>query len=1080
MHRVGIAGMQMFDGNLGTPQFVDKRLVWMTPEWKDALRHAADEADRLGMEMAMAASGGWSETGGPWVKPAGAMKKIVWSELTVQGPVEFSGVLPHPPTNNGRFQDMGMPMELKNAMPVGLPGEKPLPPSPPPQPDATFYADSEVIAYRLPEGEVRMADLHPKVTTSVPGLDPTPLTDGDVATEVTLPLNPGESQVWVQFEFAKPYRAQAVTVAAGNVNVFSGGTIVDGELQSSDDGKDWSALATLSGPYFVIRDFPVQTYSFPATTARYFRLLLRPAPADTGVKALADVGVTPPASGIVRLAEIEFSGPRVNHWQGKAAYGDTSEFSSISTPSAPKSEVVARGDVIDLTAKMRPDGTLNWDVPAGKWVILRMGYSLTGKKNHPASAEATGYEVDKLSAQHVGDYMKTYVDMVSSALGANFGKSFRYFLMDSWEVGVENWTDNMIPEFQARRGYDPTPFLPVLTGRIVESSEVSDRFLWDFRRTIADLLAENHYGVATKYFNQFGVGLYAEAIGPFAHTTADALLSKGFLDIPMAEFWVPPPGRKDAYYHCTDLWEAASAAHIYGKKLAAAESFTTNATAPVWASPYYMKPIGDRAMSFGINRFVISSSDHQPFVDDQHKPGITLGYSGQNYTRNNTWAEQAIAFNTYLARSSYLLQQGQFVGDLAYFYGEGAPATIFFWRPLNPAPPEGYAVDWMNADVLLNRLTVRDGQLVLPGGMSYRVLVIPDYVNQMTLPLLRKLRDLVAAGGIVVATKPTGSPSLADEGKEAEYRNIVVELWGIMDGMSANEHDYGKGKIYWGKPLDEILSAEKTPPDFEHNMPNVDTDLVWTHRRDGNRDIYFVANQKDRAEDVQTSFRVEGKEAELWHPDTGVTEPAEYKIENGRTSVPLHLDPCGSVFVVFQHPASAPSRTLPHAVSTDIATLTGPWRVSFPPNWGAPPQARFDKLVSWTDFPDDGVKYFSGTATYTKDIVAPQSWFKPGAKILLDLGLVKEIAEVSMNGKGVGGILWKPPFRADVTSVLHPGSNHLEVKITNLWPNRIIGDQQPNATRKFAWLDYRPFKASTPLLESGLMGPVKVLNASGR
>jgi len=1081
MHRAGIAGMQMIDANLGTPLFVDKPLVWMTPEWKEAFRHAADEAHRLGLEIDMEAAGGWSETGGPWVKPEAAMKKIVWSETLTEGPKKFSGVLPNPPTNNGRFQDMGMPMELSNPTPQGLPDEKPPRPLPAPQPDSTFYADSKVVAYRLPEGEVRMADAHPKITTSEAGLDPAPLTDGDYATEVALRVNPGESQVWVQFEFPQPYRAEAILLGGGNVNVFSGGTIADGELQSSDDGARWMAIASLSAPYFINRDFPIQTYSFSPTTARFFRVMLRPATPDTGVMALAAaVGVHAPEAGVVRLAELELSGPRVYHWQGKAAFGDTSDFSTISTPHVGKGEVVARRDVVDLTSKMQPDGSLEWDVPAGRWVILRLGYSLTGKKNHPATAEATGYEVDKLSAQHVRDYFTTYVEMVSGAAGPNFGKTFRNFLMDSWEVGLENWTDNMIAEFTARRGYDPTPFLPVLTGRIVESAEASDRFLWDFRRTVADLLAENHYGAATQYLRKYGVGLYAQAEGPFSPTTADAILGKGQVTFPMGEFWVPRPGNKDTYYHCTDLWEAASAAHIYGKKIAAAESFTTGATAPVWASPYYMKPIGDRAMSYGINRFVISSADHQPFVDDRHRPGMTLGYSGQNDTRTNTWAEQSIAFHTYLARSSYLLQRGQFVGDLAYFYGEGVPATIFFWKPLNPALPQGYAADWVDADVVLNRLTVQDGRFVLPGGISYRVLVIPDYVNQMTLPLLRKIRDLVAAGGIVVAAKPTGSPSLADEGKDAEYRNIVIELWGIMDGASGNEHAYGKGKVYWGKPIEDVLAAAKTPPDFEHNMPEFDTDLVWTHRRDGDREIYFVANQKDRVEDVLTSFRVEGKEAELWHPDTGTTEPAEYNIENGRTIVPLHLDPGGSVFVVFQRRALRPSRTLPHRVTTELAKVEGRWQVSFPPNWGAPPQVRFEQLISWTNSPDDGVKYFSGTATYSKDIVAPQSWFKAGAKVLLDLGIVKEIAEVSVNGKPVGGILWKPPFRADVTAALKPGKNHIEVKITNLWPNRLIGDQQPNATRRYAWLDYRPFKATTPLLESGLLGPVKLISTSMR
>jgi hypothetical protein len=1081
MHRVGIAGVQLFEGDVGIPQFVEKRLAWMTPEWKDAMRHTAEETHRLNMEIAMAASGGWSETGGPSVKPQAAMKKIVWSETLVQGPVKFSGVLPHPPTNNGRFQDMAMPVELLNPKPQGLPGAKPEPPAPPPQPSPTFYADTRVVAYRLPESEILMADAHPRITASEAGLDLAALTDGSFSTEVTLHLNPGESHVWVQFEFPQPYRAQALLLGGGNVNFFTGGTIVDGELQSSDDGVNWTAIASLSTSYFIKRDFPIQTYSFPPTTARSFRVMLRPAAPEAGLVARAkERGTPPPAEGTVRLAELELSGPRVTQWQGKAAYGNTSDYSTIATPPVEKSDVVRRGDVIDLTSQMHPDGSLEWEVPAGRWVILRLGYSLVGKKVHPATAEATGYEVDKLSAQYVGDYVKDYADMFSSAVGPNFGKSFRYFHMDSWEAGVENWTDTVLADFQVRRGYDPTPYLPVLTGRIVESAEASDRFLWDYRRTLADLLAENHYGLATQYFNKLGVGLYAEAVGPFLNTTADALLSKGQLDIPMGEFWTPPLGRKDTYYHCTDIWEAASAAHIYGKKIASAEAFSTDVSAPVWASPYYLKPVGDRALSYGVNRFVLSTAVLEPFVDEAHKPGLTLNNYGQHYARTNTWAEQSVAFNTYVARSSFLLQQGQFVGDLAYFYGEGAPATIFFWKPLNPPLPQGYAADWMNADVILNRLSVRDGRLVLPDGMSYKVLVIPDYVTQMTLPLLRKIRDLVAGGGIVVAAKPTGSPSLADEGKEAEYRNIVVQLWGIMDGMSGNEHDYGKGKIYWGKPIEEVLAAQQTPPDFEHNMPEFDTDLVWIHRRDGDRDIYFVANQKDRPEDLMTSFRVEGKEAELWHPDTGLTEPAEDKIENGRTSVPLRLDPCGSVFVVFQHATSVLSRTLPHPVSSELATLEGPWRVSFPPNWGAPPQVRFNKLASWTENPDDGVKYFSGTATYTKDIVAPQSWFKPGAKVILDLGAVKEIAEVSVNGKAVGGILWKPPFRADVTLALKPGNNHLEVKITNLWPNRIIGDQQPNATKKYAWLDYRPFKANTPLLESGLMGPVKLLSSTAR
>jgi len=665
-------------------------------------------------------------------------------------------------------------------------------------------------------------------------------------------------------------------------------------------------------------------------------------------------------------------------------------------------------------------------------------------------------------------------------LGPYFGKSFRYFLMDSWEAGQENWTEEMASEFQKRRGYDLTPYLPVLTGRVIESAEVSDRFLWDFRRTIADLLADNHYHAATEYFHTRGVGLYAEAMGSGLPTTGDGLKNKGQVDIPMGEFWTPLPGQNDTPDHDADVREAASAAHIYGKPIVATESFTSMPNIPAWGqSPFYLKPLADRHLAMGVNRIVFHTSDHQPFVDDAHKPGITLWMFGQHYTRNITWAEQAVAWNTYLARSSYLLQQGQFAADLAYFYGEGAPATAPFWKDLRPAPPAGYSYDYVNADVLLNSMSVANGRLVLPSGMSYRALVLPEDVDHLTLPVLHKIRDFVSAGVIVIAPKPVQSPSLADgPASGIEIRNIANEVWGGIDGKSITEHACGKGKAYWGRTVQEIFDVEKIGLDFEYNRPHIDTELVWIHRHLRDADIYFVANQKARKEEVETRFRVNGMEAELWHPDTGSFEPAEYRSENGRTVVPLQLEPNGSVFVVFRRAATAPSRTLPHPISTQLATVEGPWQVMFPPNWGAPPQVTIDKLISWTASPDEGVKYFSGTATYAKDIKAPKNWFRPGAQLVLDLGAVKEIAELSVNGKPVGGILWKPPFQADVTSLLKPGSNHVEIKVTNLWPNRIIGDQQPSARKTYTWTDYRPYTKDSPLLESGLLGPMTVTSVS--
>ena len=1071
MKRVGIGGMQMFDGSLGVPQFTDKRLVWMTPEWKDAFRHAAAEADRLGLEMSMAASGGWSETAGPWVKPEEAMKKIVWSETLVEGPRTFTGGLPHPPSVNGRFQNIATPQEFDIPEPTDLPGAKPAPKLPPPPPDPTYYADTKVIAYRVPDGEVRMADLHPRVTSSADNLDSAALMDGDLSKSVPLPVPEPGKQVWIQFEFTQPFHAQAFSITAGSASFFSGPAIPDGEVQASQDGVNWTTIVSLPGPAHTFGGFPVRTYSFPEMTAKFYRVVFDPPRPNPMAAAFG----MPPARNF-NIAEIELhSTPRVNHWQEKAAFGNMLEFESAATPAVPADQVIARGNVIDLTSHMAKDGTLDWDVPSGKWIILRMGYSLTGEKNHPATPEATGYEVDKLSRKHVDAYVENYVGQVSNALGPYFGKSFRYFLMDSWEAGLENWTDDMIAEFRRRRGYDPTPFMPVFTGRIVESADVSDRFLWDFRRTIADLLAENHYGATTEYFHKRGVGLYAEAMGAGLPTTGDGLENKGRVDVPMGEFWTPLPGQSDTPEHPADVREAASGAHIYGKKIVGAESFTSMPFIPGWGqSPFYLKPLADKYMAMGVNRIIFHTSDHQPFVDGRHKPGITLWMFGQHYSRNITWAEQAVAWNTYLARNSYLLQQGLFVGDLAYYYGEGAPVTVPFWKQVNPAPPAGYNYDYLDTEVLLNRMSVRDGRLVLPDGMSYRVLVLPEDVDRLTVPVARKIRDLVAAGATVVAPRLAQSPSLTDyPACDQEVRAIANAVWGPIDGKSVTEHSYGKGKVYWGTPVQSVLEAQKTPPDFEYNRPNFDTELVWIHRRAGDADIYFVANQKDRAEDIETSYRVEGREAELWHPDTGAIEPAEYKIESGRTIVPLHLDPDGSVFVVFRRSASAPSRTLPHPVSAELATVQGPWQVTFPPNWGAPPRITMDNLVSWTKSRDDGVKYFSGTATYMKEIQAPQEWFHPGAKVVLDLGTVKEIAEVSVNGNSLG-ILWKPPYQADVTGALKPGANRLEVRITNLWPNRIIGDQFLPADKRFTFTVYHAYKKDSPLLESGLLGPVKL------
>jgi hypothetical protein len=1064
MHRVGIAGFQNFDASLNTPKVVEKRLVYMTPEWKDAFRYAATLADQLGLEMAIAGSPGWSESGGPWVPPAQAMKKLVWSETRVEDGRSFSGVLAKPPSTTGPFQNIP-----RGGFGFGR-AESAAPPE--------FYADSAVIAFREPERETPMAELQPKVTSSGGNIDAAALMDGDLVKTTALPAAPAGQAAWIQFEFARPQTVYALTLVEpggrGRFGGFGGGES-GRELQASDDGQQFRTVASIPGGGAI-----GHTVAFPAVTARFFRVSFSTPSATPNPFGDFDPSVfgfrPPPQPTEHRIAELVLhTGARVNRFEEKAAFALLPDLSAFPTPPAPSEAVIRKADVIDLTAKMRPDGTLDWTPPTqgvpGRWVVLRMGYSLTGHTNGPASPEATGLEVDKLNRRYVKAYLDTYLGMYKDTVGPLMGKrGLQYVITDSWEAGVQNWTDEMIPEFTRRRGYDPRPWLPVLSGRVVESSEASDRFLWDFRRTLADLVAENHYDLLTTALHQRGMGRYSESHESGRAFIGDGMEAKRTADVPMSAMWTQRPGvNREQYGYNADIREAASVAHLYGQNLVAAESMTASSGAWAW-SPETLKPTADKELDMGLNRFVIHTSVHQPLLDKA--PGLGLGPFGQWFNRNETWAELAGPWVSYLARSSYLLQQGRFVADVFYFYGEDSNLTALF---TNHAPdvPAGYNFDYVNADALVHRVMVKGGRLTTPSGMSYRVLALDPHSRLMSLPVLRKIRELVKAGAVVVGAKPAGTPSLSDDA--AEFRAIADQLW----GSSSGEHAYGKGKVYAGQTLADALAALHVAPDFAYTKPQSDTNLLFVHRQLPGGDLYFVDNRNNRAESVDATFRAQGKAPEIWHADTGQTEPASYRIAGGRTTVPLHLDSYEAVFVVFRQPTMEASRTLPSVVETPLATLLGAWEVSFQSDRGAPPKITLDRLTSWSENADPGVKYFSGKGTYTRTIQAPADWFKPGDRLWLDLGDVKNLAEVSVNGQPLG-ILWKAPFRIDVTGALKPGDNLLTVAVTDLWVNRLIGDQQPDAARKYTFTTQPFYRANSPLLPSGLLGPVQVVRAETR
>jgi hypothetical protein len=537
----------------------------------------------------------------------------------------------------------------------------------------------------------------------------------------------------------------------------------------------------------------------------------------------------------------------------------------------------------------------------------------------------------------------------------------------------------------------------------------------------------------------------------------------------MGEFWMSQPNGT------MDCKETASAAHVYGKPIAAAESFTGSRAD---AFPGMMKPFADAALALGINRFVVLAYVHQPW--DDRLPGVTQERFYVPYQRHNTWWEDSTGFWTSLARSSYFMRQGYAVADILYDLGSDTPLKIATWR-MRPAPPAGYDYDVCGDEVLIKRASVKNGLIVLPDGMSYRLLILAGG-NQMTLAAAKRLRALVNAGATVLGPiKPTGSPSLTDgaAGDEEVWR-IADELWGKGSLPATGEHQSGAGRMLWGMTPAEALATLDIPPDFQIIGGDTSAKVLFAHRRMAEGDIYFVVNHQAQGAHLLAAFHVTGRVPERWNPATGTMSTiAGWRKINGRTEVPLTMEANASVFVVFRERQKF-AETLPVAQTNLVAEmpvleqLTGPWEVRFTPGWGAPIQVTFTNLVSWTDFPDAGVRDYSGSATYTKEFEMPA--LRPGETIMLDLGKVEVLASVKLNGQDLG-VVWKEPCALDVTGALKPGRNTLEVRVVNTWVNRLIADSALPLEKRLTWTTNNPYHPGDSLLPSGLLGPV-VLRAT--
>ena len=1056
MKRVGIGGLQNFDASLLTPQVVERRLVYMTPEWKHAFRYAATLADKLDLELAIASSPGWSETGGPWVKPQDGLKKLVWTQTTVEGGKRFTGKLAAPPAVSGPFQSLA----FDDPMAAAAPGKRSAPPS--------YYADALVLAF--PARSANELPLPEITNDSGESVDARLLNDGDLQTAINLKRGSADQPAFLKLTYHAATEVRSATVYVKGQSGFSN-LGMQPRLDARSTGDTWRTICDIP-----LGSIPT-TVSFDAITAKEYRLVFVPKGPDSSAKAESAPGA---AGGEVfaamnaaskkplNVAELHLSSEaKVNRFEAKSGFSIERDYYNLDSAVGANLPGVAPDQVVNITSRMRVDGSLDWTPPKGQWRVVRLGFSLLGTTNHPAPTEATGLEVDKFDGDAVRDYLETYLGMYRDTTGAELmgAHGVRALVNDSIEVGAANWTPKILEQFRRLRGYDATPWLPALTGTIIGSRAESDAFLYDYRRTLADLIASAHYGTVATVAHEHGLKVYGEALEDNRPSLGDDMTMRSHTDIPMSAMWTYARNSGPKPTYLADIKGAASVAHLYGQNLVAAESMTS-VRAPWAFAPSDLRRVIDLEFVTGVNRPVVHTSVHQPL--DDKVPGLSLFFFGQYFNRLENWAEMAKPWVDYISRNSYLLQQGRNVADVAYFYGEEAPLTGLYGQTTVADAPTRYAYDFVSVDALMNLLSVENGELITNSGARYKVLYLGGSAKRMTLPVLQKIAGLAEAGGVIVGDAPQSSPSLNDN--STLFAALVQRLWGNSPVTTV-----GQGRVIAGSTVENALATLHVIPDFSYGTRQADSQILFLHRRLADGDVYFINNRQDRSEHVDAHFRVTGKAAEIWRADSGAIEATSYRSAGEETVVPLDLSAEDSFFVVFRKPVSALSATIPSQQFIRIANIDGPWDVAFQPNRGAPSTLRLDALGSLSDQADPTVKYFSGVATYKKDFTLPAG-AKAGTSLFLDLGRIGDVAEVRVNGQMVGTV-WKAPYRLDIGPLVHRGRNSLDIRVADLWVNRLIGDAQPGAT-KITYTSMPTYTAAAPLRPSGLLGPVTLLKAT--
>ena len=1028
MKRVGVGGATILDICEMSAHGDVKSL---SDEWYSLVQHAGREADRLGLALSFHNCPGWSSSGGPWIKPENAMKMLGWNETLVEG---------------GRRVSVKLPM---------------------PQSPVGWCRDVAVLALPARPGDVFDKAAYKPVQASD--------TRGGRDHALT-----GDS---FDYEFAAPVEIGSVCLSFGpRFGDYNLNNTAIWEVSVSDDGKSFS-------PHYR-SDFVMKSgeriVSFKPVKTRFLRLkAVQVGRSGKGKADLKSVAFSP----AVRIPQFR---RKAYHEFYRNAFTKIPDVPFDDVLECPEGYAVRPEEIVDLTGLMRPDGTLEWAAPQGWWVVQRFYGYARKSANHPVNPEARGLECDKLSKEGVDAALGGMMTRIMSEAKAGGVKSFTGTLVDSYEVGAQNWTDRMPEEFCRIAGYDIVKWLPVATGRYVGSSELSERFLEDFRSAVSELYAETYGDYFAEVCHKKGLAFECETYcGPF-----DYVRLARSVDVPMGEFWHGPPSRIDA------APIAANAADVYGRKYVQTETFSAGDRQAGWTSyPGDHKLQGDAVYCAGVNRFVFHSYAHQPF--DTPGAGITMGKWGFHFNRHNTLWEFYTGWLDYLGRAQYLLQQGRGVADAVYLMSEDQPSHLEF----DPPPPPGRRVNGIDVGHFVDALSFDGGELTLPSGMRYRLLVVGE-TKRMGVASLKKIKSLAESGAeVLLGDRPLHPFGLSGfETNDAEYRKLVSELW---DGFSAEKTSkrLGKGRLWHGVAPEDVFAALGLPRDFEADGAD---EIGFIHRRLGDREIYFVANHSASRKPRRFTgvFRTSGM-PEFWDAmDGSVQKVSEFSFKDGRIRIPMELPHAGSVFVVFRRNGKCVPRGNP-VVSYQpwrqkcerVCDLSADWMVRFQEGRGAPSgDVAFPMLRRFDKSDDPGIRYFSGTAVYSRDFD-----FKPdGRRHFLEAEEVHDVAQVFVNGVDCG-YAWTPPFRVDVTSALRPGRNKLEIKVANRWKNRMIGDERlpedgewvspwgggPTKLLKdmpewfvkgktppsgrIAFSTARPWTADSPLAPSGLEGAVWII-----